>query len=288
MDPELQGTSHPVRRPAGGARTPGWVQRPPRGAQGGTTPPVWWDGLVTNGPGKVSPRGQVAQEPSARPLPQPGDAARSRREIPLLRLRGWQSTFQPSRLLTKRQWAGRAGPLAEGALSLGSRLRPTHLPPASFPWSVPSLGLFTLGCPWEEPKPPPTSSNVPVPPLCSADRPGDPRVRQPGTPGPLPADSAATQHRHQTTGVAHAWLVSMGQGTSCHLHWHTASCPGSIWALGHTWVPPGLVCWTLAFHAPATHRLSVTCWWTRAHAQSHLGYTLTCVPRHTEHLREGV
>lgn len=118
-------------------------------------------------------------------------------------------------------------------------------------------------------------------PLCSADRPGDPRVRQPGTPGPpRPADSAATQHRHQTTGVS-CPRVAGQHGAGHELPPRPGTRPAVRGASEPSDTPGCHQGWSAgpwpSTH-PLTHRLFVTCWWTRAHAQSHLGYTLTCAP----------
>lgn len=127
-------------RPAGGARTPGWVQRPPRGAQGGPDPPVWWDGPGQMGQERSvpevrwprSPPGQflvwsemLSREPCrGDPLPQAGGRGVGGAE-------GRPSRAKPG-LLTRREWAGRAGPLRRGRQAwAGLSPPPTHLPPAS-------------------------------------------------------------------------------------------------------------------------------------------------------------
>ena len=118
-------------------------------------------------------------------------------------------------------------------------------------------------------------------PLCSADRPREPRVRRPGTPGPPgPVDAAATQHQHQTTGVGCPHVG--GQHVAGHeLPPRPGARPAVREASGPSDTPGRHQGWSAGpwpSTRPLTHRLFLVCWWTRAHAQSHLGYTLTRGP----------
>ena len=168
---------------------------------------------------------------------------------------------------------------------------PTHFPPASLstssvlspdPHSGGALGRNA------DPPPAPTSSNVPVPPsLLSRQAQGE-RDRD-----TWPSSSCgycshiATPPNLQGRLPTHGWSAC-GRTRAAAPTGHTASCPGSSWALGHTWAPSGLVCWTLAFRAPA-HSPPVRsvlvdmCTHTVA-----LGLHTHMCPRHAEHLREGV
>lgn len=266
---------------AGGARTPGWVERPPRGAQGGPDPPVWWDGPGQMGQERSvpevrwprSPPGQflvwsemLSREPCrGDPLPQAGG-----------RGVGWcrGMTFQSQAGAAGQEAVGRLGrAFAEGAPSLGWALTSAHPFAPCFPFLFgPSPALtFTLGVPLGGTQTPP---HLPPPmflscPLCSADRPGDPRVRGPGTPGPPhPADSAATQHRHQTTGVC-CPRVAGQHGAGHELPPRPGTWPAVRGASGPSDTPGCHQGWSAgpwpSTH-PLTHRLFVACWWTRAHA----------------------
>lgn len=99
-------------------------------------------------------------------------------------------------------WPRGAGPAGQGLCGggatpgLGSHLRPPICPLLLFPLRLSSALTLTLGVPLEGMQSPLLLQLPPVllsHPLCSADRPGDPRDRRPETPGPpRPADTAAT------------------------------------------------------------------------------------------------
>ena len=190
-------------------------------------------------------------------------------------------------------WPRGGGPAGQGlcgggGLSLGWALTSAHLFAPCFPFLYgPSSALtLTLGVP-----PPLTSSNVPVPPSLLSRQARGPQGQTARDTWPSSScrccSHTAPPPNHRGRLPTRGWSAC-GRARAATPTGHTASCPGSIWALGHTWAPPGQVCWTLAFHAPA-HSLPVpsvlvdTCTCTIAPGL----HTHAC-PGHTEHLREGV
>lgn len=204
-------------------------------------------------------------------------------------------TFQSQAGAADQEAVGRPGrAFAEGAPSLGWALTSAHPLAPCFPFLFgPSPALTsTLGVPLGGTQtPPPTSSNVPVPPSLLSRQARGPqgqtaRDTRPSSPCGFCSNTAPPPN-HRGRLPTRGWSA-WGRARAATPTGHTASCPGSIWALGHTWVPPGLVCWTLAFHAPAhsppvRNVLVDTC--TRTIAPGL--HTHVC-PGHTEHLREGV
>lgn len=196
-------------------------------------------------------------------------------------------------------WPRGGGPAGQGLCGggtepgLGSHLRPPICPLLPFPlWSVPSLDLHSRGALGRNPDPPPpTSSNVPVLPSLLSRQARGPQGQRARDTRPSSScrfcSNTAPPPNYRGLLPTRGW-PAWGRARAATPTGHTASCPGSIWALGHTWVPPGLVCWALAFHAPA-HSPPVrsvlvdTC--TRIIAPGL--HTHVC-PGHTEHLREGV
>ena len=190
-------------------------------------------------------------------------------------------------------WPRGGGPAGQGLCGgggaepgLGSHLRPPICPLLPFPlWSVLSPDPHSGGAP------PLTSSNVPVPPSLLSRQARGPQGQTARDTWPSSScrccSHTAPPPNHRGRLPTRGWSAC-GRARAATPTGHTASCPGSIWALGHTWAPPGQVCWTLAFHAPA-HSPPVpsvlvdTC--TRTIAP---GLHTHACPGHTEHLREGV
>lgn len=204
-------------------------------------------------------------------------------------------TFQSKAGAAGREAVGRLGrAFVEGEPSLGWALTSAHPFAPCFPFlfGLSSALTLTLGVPLGGIQTPPlTSSNAPVPPsLLSRQATGaqgqTARDTWPSwSCGCCSHTAPAPNHRRRLP--TRGWSAC-GRAQAATPTGRTASCPRSIWALGHTWAPPGLVCWTLAFHAPA-HSPPVpsvlvdTC--TRTIAP---GLHTHACPGHSEHLREGV
>lgn len=197
-------------------------------------------------------------------------------------------------------WPRGAGPAGQGLCGGGSHAwaglspLPTHLPPASLstssvlspdPHSRGALGRNA------DLPPAPTSSSAPVPPSLLSRQARGPQGQTARDTWPSSScgycSHIATPPNHQGQLPTCGWSAC-GRTRAATPTGHMASCPGSSWALGHTWAPSGLVCWALASRAPAHSppvRSVLVDMCTRTVA---LGLHTHVCPRHAEHLREGV